>query len=349
MIGPKVSILTITYNQEKYIKKTLDSILSQKVDFSLEVIVADDASTDDTPQIIADYAKKYPFIVPVLRKKNIGAVKNSIDTLKIAKGKYIALCEGDDYWTDDSKLQQQVDFLDANNEYAICFHPVQVEFDDAATESSIHPKLEHRPSLTSLIEKNYIPTNSVVFRRQNYDLLPDDAMPLDWFLHLYNAQFGKIKMLPDIMAVYRRHAQGLWWDSHKDPKKLWQTHLFKMLGTLERVKNLTYGSREAVALENSQLRLITAAYRAGAPPNQKTVATYPALITLFLQSHFMQDVSLEKEIRCCNQKMIEKDHELTVSKTAIDDLNYKLNELVDSKLWKIRDLAFSVSKMKRKK
>ena len=129
---PLVSVVSITYNQEKFIREALEGMVLQKTNFDFEIIVADDASTDATAAIIQEYADAYPGLIkPVLRKKNLGAIANSLSSLRLARGKYLALCEGDDYWTDENKLQKQVDFLEAHQDYALCFHPVRVFFDDA--------------------------------------------------------------------------------------------------------------------------------------------------------------------------------------------------------------------------
>ncbi|MCF6185625.1 MAG: glycosyltransferase, partial [Bacteroidales bacterium] len=115
-----VSILMLTYNHEKFIAQAIESVLMQKVSFNYELIIGDDCSQDNTQKIIREYQKKHPDIIkPVLRTKNIGANNNFVDIFKKATGKYIALLEGDDYWTDPNKLQKQVDFLEANPEYGI--------------------------------------------------------------------------------------------------------------------------------------------------------------------------------------------------------------------------------------
>jgi glycosyltransferase involved in cell wall biosynthesis len=213
---PLVSIVTITYNHEKYIRETLESFLAQQVNFQFEIIIADDCSTDTTPKIISEYAKKYPEIFkPILRKKNIGAVPNSVSSLQVANGTYVALCEGDDYWTDPKKLQKQVDFLESNKDFALCFHPVRVFFENEEQKEYISPDVSKQASFTTdeLIRRNFIQTCSVMYRRRDYNNLPNNVMPFDWYLHLYHAQQGKIGFIEDIMGAYRRHAGGAWWGS----------------------------------------------------------------------------------------------------------------------------------------
>ncbi len=116
-----ISIIVLTYFHEDYISKALDSILMQKTKCKYEVLIGDDASEDNTPQIIKEYANKFPQIIkPFLRKKNIGANRNEYELLKNASGKYIAILEGDDYWLDKEKLQKQFDFLEKNEQYIGC-------------------------------------------------------------------------------------------------------------------------------------------------------------------------------------------------------------------------------------
>lgn len=120
---PLLSVVTITYNHAPYIAKCIEGVLMQKVNFPMEFIIADDCSTDETRSICEEYAAKYPGLIRlVFPKSNIGAVMNEQQAFLTAKGKYIATCEGDDYWTDPLKLQKQVDFLEAHPDYSVCFH-----------------------------------------------------------------------------------------------------------------------------------------------------------------------------------------------------------------------------------
>lgn len=213
-MAPLLTVCTIAYNQEKFIAQALEGIVSQRTDFEFEAIVADDCSTDSTAKIIAGYAEKYPGIIkPVLRNKNIGMIGNSSDVMYRATGKYIALCEGDDYWIDPLKLQKQTDFLEANPEYAICFHPVTVLTEAGnVADGFMTSEVPETTDIYELANGNYIPTPSVVFRN-NQEVIRDYALlksPVgDYVLHLLNAQHGKIKKLPGAMAVYRSGV-GVW-------------------------------------------------------------------------------------------------------------------------------------------
>lgn len=224
---PRVSVVSITYNHESFIRDALDGFVGQKTDFPVEVIIADDASTDNTQTIILDYAGRYPHLFrPILRSKNIGIHANVIDALSAARGEYLALCEGDDYWTDPTKLSKQVAFLDQHPEISLCFHPVQVLWTDGRKGSEFPPAGWRRDmSVDALIKRNFVQTNSVVYRRQaRYDDIPADVMPLDWYLHVRHAARGGIAMLPKTMAVYRRHPQSFWYGADADREKFWVSH-----------------------------------------------------------------------------------------------------------------------------
>jgi hypothetical protein len=223
--SPKVSIVSTTHNQEAYVREAFDSFVAQQTDFPVEIIVADDASTDATPAIIQEYAGRYPHLFrPILRSENLGLNRNLTGALSAARGEYIALCEGDDYWIDPLKLSRQAAFLDRHPAAAVCFHPVRVIWEDGHAKDSKFPPVHLRGNLSveTLILRNFIQTNSVMYRRlQRYDDIPADVMPLDWYLHVRHAAHGDIAMLPETMAVYRRHSQGMWHNQVVDPPKFW--------------------------------------------------------------------------------------------------------------------------------
>jgi len=204
----------------------LESVISQETTFNFEFIVADDGSSDKTRDIINEYAERYPEIIkPIFREKNMGAWSNFIDALRQAKGDYIALCEGDDYWIDNEKLQKQVDFLDKNPDYVICFHKARVVYEGDEKEET-YPDVEDPDwyNLKELLSINYIPTASVMYRKQDYSALAPEMMPGDWYLHVYHAKFGKIKIINDVMSVYRKHKNGIWWDYDANRDRIWRKY-----------------------------------------------------------------------------------------------------------------------------
>ena len=221
MERPLISICCITYNHEPYIRECLDGFLMQQTKFTIEILIHDDASTDGTSEVIREYQEKYPDVIfPVIQTEN--QYSKGVRGINIhynfprAKGKYIALCEGDDYWTDPLKLQKQVDVLESDSSIAICFHDANVknELDSSfldfyeALNKSIPNKVT---TFENLIEANYLPTLSVLFRNIN-EPLPIGFFKFtvgDWPLHLLNSRFGNIYFLNEKMAVYRIHAGGV--------------------------------------------------------------------------------------------------------------------------------------------
>lgn len=220
---PKVTVLCMAYNQEPFIRKTLDGFVMQKTNFPFEVLVHDDASTDKTPEIIREYAEKYPdIIIPILSKENHFQSGRSIlieEFLPRIKGKYVAHCDGDDWWIDENKLQKQADFLDANPDFFICSTCAKVVWADNSHKSYISPDkktLKYRSVQTfrEMFEQNDV-INSAVMYRWNFkqsDEPKKNIMPGDWFLHLLHAKYGKLKLLPEPMVVYTRWKGGIWQD-----------------------------------------------------------------------------------------------------------------------------------------
>lgn len=136
--GLKVSVLMLTYNQERYINEAIRSVMLQETNFLFELVIGNDASTDCTGTICEDWQRKYPEqIVLFNRKKNLGLQQNFIQTYARCRGQYIAICEGDDFWTDKRKLQIQADFLDTHPDYSTCFHRVINYYEDRGTGSAV--------------------------------------------------------------------------------------------------------------------------------------------------------------------------------------------------------------------
>ena len=189
--NPLVSVSVVTYNHEKYISECLDGILMQKTDFPFEILLGEDESTDGTRDICIEYAKQYPDKIKLYLHSRDNNIKiNGIPTgrfnflynLTHAKGKYIALCEGDDYWTDPLKLQKQVDFLEGNPDFAICFHNALVLWDDKSQPPKYFCAKNQKQTSTieDVIEKWFIHTASMVFRKEYITPLPDE------FKNVYN-------------------------------------------------------------------------------------------------------------------------------------------------------------------
>lgn len=241
-----LSVCMVVYNQEQYVRDALDSVLMQKVNFPIEIIISDDCSMDATPEILHEYSVTFPGIVkPVFGSKNLGYPNNQRRSLEAATGKYIALCDSDDYWTDPYKLQKQVDYLESHPECAICFHNVMNIYDGTIGHRSLLVPLDFPSELTIedvITRKWFLATNSEVFRSE-YLTFPDwydSVLHIDYVLNLILSQRGTLHYMPDVMSVYRhtaisvnaQHRDGEWGYMlfHSQTMK---TILEKMKGVLE--------------------------------------------------------------------------------------------------------------------
>jgi len=221
-----VSVCCITYNHSNYIRQCLESILNQKTDFQFEVLINDDASTDGTVNIIKEFKDKFPnTIKPIYHTENKYSKgirsMNARYNFPRTKGKYIAFCEGDDFWTDLDKLQKQIDFLEKEPDYGISCHEAKKFFEkDNKYESTIEWRVPEVTSIKDLSKWNIIVTNSAVLR--NDFEIPEWYFTLpvgDWPLHIIQIKNRKIHRLPEEMSVYRIHESGVW-TSTSEIKKL---------------------------------------------------------------------------------------------------------------------------------
>jgi len=208
---PLVSVVCPTYNHEKYIVQALDSFLMQKTDFSFEIVVGEDYSTDSTRTICQKYAKKYPDLINLITSENnVGMHKNGLRVYNACKGKYIALCDGDDFWTDPLKLQKQVDFLEANPEYGYTFGKTKLYNDKKKEFIGVRGDKGSENYLNVLLGNVNIPTATVVFRRDLYkqcihelDYLWKENLFYDYPLVLWFAKSSKIHFIDEEFSVYR--------------------------------------------------------------------------------------------------------------------------------------------------
>jgi glycosyltransferase involved in cell wall biosynthesis len=208
--GLMLSVNMITYQHELYIKQAVEGVLMQETNFEFQLIVCDDCSPDTTQQIVQNLIDNHPkgYRIKYFRhNKNIGMQPNGIFALNNCIGKYIALCEGDDYWTDPLKLQKQVDFLEANPDYVLCFHQVGIlKTDGEIVDDFITKVPENYENIETLARLgNYIHTPSVVFRNVIKEFpFEFELSPIgDYFLYIMLAKYGKLKYLEDKMAIYR--------------------------------------------------------------------------------------------------------------------------------------------------
>lgn len=211
-----VSISCITYNHAPYIRQCLDGFLMQQTNFAYEVLIHDDASTDGTTEIIKEYEAKYPDIIkPIYEDENQwvkGRRGSAVFNFPRAKGKYIAMCEGDDYWTDSLKLQKQVDFLETHDECSFCAHNFDLYNQD--TECLERVRRQARDfTMEDLVTGDLpIQTATILGRKESIDLDFCLRLPfaMDATLFYQMLKCGKCRIFEDIMSVYRVHSSGIW-------------------------------------------------------------------------------------------------------------------------------------------
>lgn len=224
MDKPLVSVVMPTYNHAPYISQAIEGALMQKTDFDFEILIGEDDSTDGTRDKCQEYAVRHPDKIRLFLndRKNVIYINgqptgrwNFMNLLKNAKGKYIALCDGDDYWTYSYKMQKQINFLNLHPDCAACFHNAKVEYVGKSTKSkNFNPPNQKKIStIEDLLDKNFISTASIIYRRGLFDGFPtwfSDIKMGDWVIHILNAQHGHIGYINEVMSVYRIHQNGTW-------------------------------------------------------------------------------------------------------------------------------------------
>ena len=208
----KVSVFLVTYNQERFIRQAIESILNQHVNFLYEVIIGEDCSTDGTAAICDEYAEKYPFVKVFHHNPNKGLIKNWEFVLSHCSGDYVAMLEGDDYWIDEHKMQKQVDWLDTHPEYSIVCSNINVVYEgNNCKEEKIFPKREQREYTQGEVLKDWIVlTSSVMFRNDHKPIIyPKDIYVNDTYTFLNIMRRGKCYLFSETMTAYRRHDSNI--------------------------------------------------------------------------------------------------------------------------------------------
>lgn len=216
---PMVSVCCTTYQHVNFIRDAIEGFISQRTNFPIEIIIRDDASTDGTAQIVAEYAERYPAIIrPILNTENMFrklGMSPMLDCMSFAQGKYIALCEGDDYWTDPAKLQKQVDFLEANPEYVLTGGYAKQIF-QSENFQVVHDKPRYNSSFDFdtgfLFCENPLSTLTACFRNNVIKEFPDIYLygaGGDRRLYMLLSQHGKCRYVHEALGVYRIHKGGI--------------------------------------------------------------------------------------------------------------------------------------------
>lgn len=228
MITPKISVLMLTYNHAPYLKEAIEGVLMQKTDFDFELIICNDCSPDASEQVIQPFVDKHPEIISYFRhKKNIGFIENQRFAFQKASGKYIAYCEGDDYWTDPFKLQFQYDFLEKNSEFVMTTARNLVLHQDSGKITNDGKDLifENKEVVDYTQETffNERPTQTLTYliRKDAIDLKWIDVYPnyRDLYYFYHALEFGKGRAFNKIVGVYRLHEGGVY-SSLETEKKL---------------------------------------------------------------------------------------------------------------------------------
>lgn len=213
-----VSINCLAYNHEKYISDAIEGFLMQKTDFNFEILIGEDCSTDHTRQIVESYRKKYPNKIKMITSdKNVGWRKNDERLFENSRGKYIAVCEGDDFWTDPYKLQKQVEYMESNPECSMCFHAARIVGENGKKQiGDIRPYRKSGISSTEEIISGggeFCPTPSLFYPKKISENPPDfikNAHVGDYPNQMWRASKGYVYYMDEFMAAYRTGVKGSW-------------------------------------------------------------------------------------------------------------------------------------------
>jgi glycosyltransferase involved in cell wall biosynthesis len=245
-----LSVCCITYNHKQFIGEAIDGFLMQKTNFPFDVVIGDDCSTDGASEIIDAYKEKYPDKIKVIRgSKNVGAHENMRNTIKACTGKYIALCDGDDYWTDPNKLQKQVDFLERNNEYVMCCHYTRVidaNYNTLYVDPNPQPLVHTYHDLLTGKQVETKTATVVYHNIQQVNQIFDETWYNDFFaadklLKIFATYktARKIYVMPEVMSCYRNHVGGIWSMVETDTRREMMINDFNQI-----IKHFSYHGRQ---------------------------------------------------------------------------------------------------------
>lgn len=255
---PLVSVCVVTFNHENFIEKCIDSIIAQKTDFTFEILIGEDGSKDNTRTILKEYANRHPDLIRLFLRdtktshfydKN-GKKEFNFNhkwTRSSAKGTFIALCDGDDYWIDDEKLQKQVNFLQSNRDFSLCFHNAKVINSTKKKSHLFNNIQEGEYAGVDIFKRWLVPTSSAVFRKEHIrdirHVFNKNFFFGDIVLFLTLAERGRMWYVDEVMSVYRRHEEGLSIKKMKDINNLrkFAKHQKEIINTFgDSYKNTAY-------------------------------------------------------------------------------------------------------------
>ena len=254
-----VSIAIRAYNTEKYIRECLDSVINQNVDsFNIEIVISTDCSTDHTQSIVNEYKKKYGNLIKdVTPKSNLGGYDSLFYVISKCNGKYIALCDGDDYWIDNNKLAKQINFLENNPSYSATFHNSNILYEIKSKKVYGSQVRNKDYNANEIVKKWIVPTSSFVFRAKFKNKLPpkDKFYYDDIVVFLTLEQYGKIRGFSDNMSVYRKSEQS--WTSNMEKSKKIYDIIYMHICTLNAYfKNISKKTIFVLKLKNRILKIL---------------------------------------------------------------------------------------------
>jgi glycosyltransferase involved in cell wall biosynthesis len=284
---PTIGIILLCYNQEGFIEQSLQGIWNQVIDVSVEILIADDCSTDDTSSVISTFIEKNDinFSVKYYRQRsNKGMMNNFAFALTNVRGKYFALCEGDDFWTSPLKLAKQFNYLEKNENVNICFHEVKIiNQENKEIKDDIYKRLEgldiKKLTRNDLLRRgNFMHTVSVMYRNQELSLPPEfyQSTVGDYFIHILLSNTGLISKLEEKMAIYRRgtgvysalgplemtnkiiryQAVLLSWISDRNGREILQKKLMNSINGLENLMGVVHQSPRALSKSLSWQKIV---------------------------------------------------------------------------------------------
>lgn len=244
MREPVVSVIMITYNHENFIKQAIEGVLNQETNFPFELIIANDCSPDSTALIVENIINSHPIsdlINFIDNKTNLGANRNYLNAYKESKGKYIAVCEGDDFWADETKLQRQVDFLEKNPEYVLTYHDAKCIDENGSFINSVHNSKPQKEFSKLELQQG----NQPLFLTTCYRKVPIESLVAiseiingDTFLTSILGNYGKGKWLNIKPAYYRHHSGGVWSLKQKEYKFKAKIQLLSVLQEYYKSKHI---------------------------------------------------------------------------------------------------------------
>lgn len=249
-----VSVILLTYNHEPFIAQAIESVMGQRTDATFEILIPEDCSTDRTRDIVLTYAGRYPETIrPLLSDRNVGGVRAYLRAYEAATGEFVAYLDGDDYWLPD-KLERQLRFMREHLDCPGCYHAVQAVRDDVVVHDHDLGYGYHEPwlPLEAMIEWNYIPSGSFLYRRSVVGQLPSwfERLPYsDWPVSMFVAEHGDIGYVDEVLGAYRVHSGGMW--SAAQPRQMaeWQVRYFEQMRT-----HFDGHYRDAATLKLAKLR-----------------------------------------------------------------------------------------------